>query len=218
MSGAEIERTLRLGVDDLRRRYLKRKLSPVEVIDAVAARIEATEPTPNAFVTLCLDRARREAELAERNLAAGAGRALEGIPIAVKDLFDTEGVRTTYGSEMFVSHVPDADAVAVRRACEAGAILVGKTSTHEFAWGVTKDNPHHGACRNPWDHERVSGRELLRGDGGDPGWLARRPQRLSQAGFPARLAECPLGHAAVCKSLVSQDRLDKAQERFSPRG
>ena len=157
MSGADTDTTLGLGVDDLSRRYRLRELSPVEVVDAVAARIERMEPALNAFVTLCLDRARREAEVAARNLAAGTARPLEGIPIAVKDLFDTEGTRTTYGSAMFGSHVPDADAIAVRRVREAGAIVVGKTSTHEFAWGVTTDNPHYGACRNPWDRDRVSG-------------------------------------------------------------
>jgi aspartyl-tRNA(Asn)/glutamyl-tRNA(Gln) amidotransferase subunit A len=155
--GAEIESLLRLGLDGLRRRYLSRELSAVEVIDAVAVRIERTQPELNAFVTLCLDRARAEAEVADRRLAEGSERPLEGIPIAVKDLLDTEGVRTSYGSSMFASHIPGQDAVAVRRAREAGAIVVGKSATHEFAWGITSDNPHYGACRNPWDPVRIAG-------------------------------------------------------------
>jgi aspartyl-tRNA(Asn)/glutamyl-tRNA(Gln) amidotransferase subunit A len=145
------------GVDALRARYRARELSPVEVVDALAARVEDAQPTLNAFTTLSLDRARDEAAVAERRYASGDERPLDGIPLGVKDLFDTEGLRTTYGSAIFGSHVPRADAAAVRRAREAGAIVVGKTGTHEFAWGITCENPHHGPTRNPWDPERISG-------------------------------------------------------------
>ena len=145
------------GVEELRRQYRDRQLSPVEVIEAAAARIERLDPLLNAFVTLSLERALLEAEEAERRFAAGTDRPLEGVPLAVKDLLDTEGLRTTYGSSIFGEHVPRADAEAVRLAREAGAIVVGKTGTHEFAWGITCDNPHHGACRNPWDTDRISG-------------------------------------------------------------
>jgi aspartyl-tRNA(Asn)/glutamyl-tRNA(Gln) amidotransferase subunit A len=120
---------LATGVDALRTRYLARDLSVVELIEAVAARIERAQPLLNAFTTLCLDRAREEAELADRRLAAGDARPLEGIPLGVKDLIDTEGVRTTYGSSIFGDHLPAADAEPVRRAREAGAIVVGKTGT-----------------------------------------------------------------------------------------
>jgi aspartyl-tRNA(Asn)/glutamyl-tRNA(Gln) amidotransferase subunit A len=154
---AEAGELLALGVDELRDRYRGRELSAVELIDAVAARIERAQPVLNAFTTLSLDRARDEAALADRRFAAGDERPLEGIPIGVKDLVDTQGVRTTYGSSIFNRHVPRADAEAVRRAREAGAIVVGKTGTHEFAWGITSENPHHGACRNPWDAERITG-------------------------------------------------------------
>ena len=153
----EIEGVLRLGVDELRRRYRDRQLSPVEVVEAAAARIERVDPLLNAFVTLNLERAREAAEEAKRRFAAGTERPLEGVPLAVKDLLDTERLRTTYGSSIFGEHVPRADAEAVRRAREAGAILLGKTGTHEFAWGITCDNPHYGACRNPWDRDRISG-------------------------------------------------------------
>jgi aspartyl-tRNA(Asn)/glutamyl-tRNA(Gln) amidotransferase subunit A len=158
-TGAEADagELVSLGLDALRRRYRARELSPVEVMDAVAARIERSQPILNAFTTLSLDRARDEAVLAERRFAAGDERPLEGIPLGVKDLLDTEGVRTTYGSSIFDRHVPRTDAEAVRRAREAGAIVVGKTGTHEFAWGITCENPHHGPCRNPWDTERISG-------------------------------------------------------------
>jgi aspartyl-tRNA(Asn)/glutamyl-tRNA(Gln) amidotransferase subunit A len=137
--------------------YRKRAFSPVDLLDALATRIEAVEPNLRAFVTLTLDEAREQASHAEQAYARGEARALEGVPLAVKDLFDTAGVRTTYGSLMFAAHVPAADAAAVRIAKDAGAIVVGKTSTHEFAWGISGYNAHFDAGRNPWDLERVSG-------------------------------------------------------------
>jgi len=134
-----------LGVSELLGAYASRRLSPVEVLDAVAARIDAVDGLVGGFTALCLDRAREEA------------RAAEGIPFGVKDLFDSEGVRTAYGSAMFASHVPERDAEAVRRARAAGAVLVGKTQTHEFAWGITSVNEAMGSARNPWSRDRVSG-------------------------------------------------------------
>jgi aspartyl-tRNA(Asn)/glutamyl-tRNA(Gln) amidotransferase subunit A len=107
---------------------------------------------------LCLERARAEAAEAERAYLRGAAaRPLAGVPFAVKDLFDSGGVRTTYGSPMFSDHVPGADAEAVRRARLAGAVLIGKTQTHEFAWGITSVNELLGTSRNPWATDRISG-------------------------------------------------------------
>ena len=137
---------------ELRAAFAARELSPVEIVDAAAEHAEL-----GAFVTLTLERAREEAERAERAYADGTARPLEGLTLAVKDLFDTEGVETTYGSQIFKGHVPKADAYAVKRARDAGAIVVGKTLTHEFAWGITSNNPHFPPCRNPWDPERVPG-------------------------------------------------------------
>ncbi len=146
-----------LSALELREGYAARQFSPVEVIDAVGARIEDRERAVNAFITLTLDEARERARAAEREYAGGEPRPLAGIPLAVKDLFDTAGLRTTYGSIIFDGHVPAADAAAVRRVREAGAILVGKTLTHEFAWGITSVNPHYGPCRNPWAPDRIAG-------------------------------------------------------------
>ncbi len=137
--------------------FSRREISPVEVVGALAGRIEALEPVVHAFTTLALERASEEAAQAERAYADGTARPLEGIPFGVKDLFDTAGVRTTYGSPMFDDHVPEADSEAVRRARAAGAIVLGKTSTHEFAWGITSVNPRQGSPRNPWAVERISG-------------------------------------------------------------
>jgi len=132
-------------------------LSPVEVVDAVAGRIAAVDAGLGGFTALCLERARDEARAAEEAWRCGEARPLEGIPFGVKDLFDTEGVRTAYGSPMFADHVPVRDAEAVSRARAAGAILVGKTQTHEFAWGITSVNALLGSSHNPWDRERISG-------------------------------------------------------------
>ncbi len=147
----------RLDVTELLGAYAASRLSPVEVVDAVAARIEAVDQRVGGFTALCLDRAREEAVMSETAWSRGSARTLEGIPFGVKDLFDSEGVRTTYGSPIFGSHVPECDAEALRRARAAGAILVGKTQTHEFAWGITSVNERMGSAHNPWALERVSG-------------------------------------------------------------
>jgi aspartyl-tRNA(Asn)/glutamyl-tRNA(Gln) amidotransferase subunit A len=144
-------------VEGLLREFAGRRLSPVEALDACAARIEALDGIVGGFTALCLERARGEARAAETAWARGEARPLEGIPFGVKDLFDSEGVPTAYGSPMFAGHVPERDAEAVARARAAGAILVGKTQTHEFAWGITSVNERMGSARNPWSLERVSG-------------------------------------------------------------
>ena len=130
-------------------------LSPAEVVADLAPRVE--EDPCGAFWALCLDRAAEEAEASAARWRDGTARPLEGVPLAVKDLFDTEGVETTYGSAMFRGHVPDRDADAVRRCRDAGAILLGKTATHEFAWGYSSINDAMGTVRNPRDPERVAG-------------------------------------------------------------
>jgi len=135
--------------------YAARERSPVEVVAELAAAIEA-DPH-GAFWATCPERASEEARAAEAAWARGDARPLEGVPIAVKDLFDTEGVETTYGSAMFRGHVPARDAEAVRRVREAGAIVLGKTATHEFAWGFSSINDALGTARNPRDPERVCG-------------------------------------------------------------
>lgn len=147
-----------LSARDLLAAFRAGEASPVEALDAVAERIAAVDGALGAFTTLCLDRAREEARAAEAAYRQGsADGLLAGVPFGVKDLFDSEGVRTTYGSPMFADHVPAADAEAVRRARAAGAILVGKTQTHEFAWGITSVNTLLGTSRNPWATDRISG-------------------------------------------------------------
>ena len=130
----------------------------MEVIEAVAARTSAVDAQLGAFTTLCLERARSEARAHEQAYRRGEPQgALAGVPLGVKDLFDSEGVRTTYGSPMCADHVPVADAEALRRARVAGAVLVGKTQTHEWAWGITSVNESMGTSHNPWALDRISG-------------------------------------------------------------
>jgi aspartyl-tRNA(Asn)/glutamyl-tRNA(Gln) amidotransferase subunit A len=153
-----VDDLMRLSARELLSGYRERQLSPVEVVQALGARTEKLNPELGAFTTLCLDRAVEEARAAERLYSRGeAAGTLTGVPFGVKDLFDSEGVRTTYGSPMFDRRVPADDAEAVRRARDAGAILIGKTQTHEFAWGITSVNLLMGTSRNPWEPARMSG-------------------------------------------------------------
>jgi aspartyl-tRNA(Asn)/glutamyl-tRNA(Gln) amidotransferase subunit A len=153
-----MDEIIALSAAQLLNAYRARTLSPVEVVEALAERIERLDPDLGAFTTLCVERAQEEAVAAEAAYRDGAeARPLEGVPFGVKDLFDTAEVRTTYGSPMFSEHVPEHDAEAVRRVRAAGAILLGKTQTHEFAWGITSVNQLMGTSRNPWAPDRISG-------------------------------------------------------------
>jgi aspartyl-tRNA(Asn)/glutamyl-tRNA(Gln) amidotransferase subunit A len=135
-----------------------RNLSPVEVVDAVLRRIEALQPTVNAFITVTAGEAREAARRAEAALMAGdAVGPLHGVPFSAKDLLFTKGIRTTMGSAIFADQVPAEDAVPVRRLRAAGAILIGKTTTPEFGHKPLTDSPLFGATRNPWDLSRTAG-------------------------------------------------------------
>ncbi|HOK46466.1 MAG TPA: amidase [Bryobacteraceae bacterium] len=135
-----------------------KRVSSSELVSASLARIAALDERLNSFITVTGDSARREAERADRELAGGIDRGpLHGIPIALKDVFCTKGVRTTCGSKIFADHVPARDAAVVEKLTAAGAVLIGKTNMHELAYGITSNNPHWGAVRNPWDLERIPG-------------------------------------------------------------
>jgi len=135
-----------------------RKLSSLEVTESCLQRIERLNPKLNAFITVTAESARREARQADREIQAGKYRGpLHGVPLSIKDLFATRGVRTTAGSEVLANWIPDFDATAVHRLREAGAVIVGKTNMHEFAYGVTNDNAHYGPARNPWNPTLIPG-------------------------------------------------------------
>ncbi|MDE2843624.1 MAG: amidase [Chloroflexota bacterium] len=135
-----------------------RQVSPVEVIDAHLSRIDATEPTLNSFITLLPDHAREAARRAEAQIQAGNYRGpLHGIPVGLKDLFNTAGVRTTSGSRILDNFVPTEDCTVASRFQQAGAILLGKLNMHQFAYGPTGENFDYGHMHNPWNPELVTG-------------------------------------------------------------
>ena len=131
-------------------------VSPVEVVRVLLGRVEADET--NAFVTVTGERALKEAARAEAEISAGEHRGpLHGVPVALKDIIYTKGVRTTMGSAFFEDYVPDHGAAVAERLEGAGAVLVGKTNTHEFAYGPTGDSSRFGPSRNPHDLNRITG-------------------------------------------------------------
>ena len=150
---AEIARLFRAG-----------KLSPVELTELMLARIERFNPKLNAYITVTDEVARRQAKSAEAELGVQGKRKtrtdrglLHGIPVSLKDNICTEGIRTTAGSAILRDYFPGRDAPVVSRLKLAGAVLLGKTNMHEFAYGVTTNNPHYGSARNPWDTARIPG-------------------------------------------------------------
>ncbi|HEV2357009.1 MAG TPA: amidase [bacterium] len=120
-------------------------------------RIERWRPL-NAFITVTANAARAQAEEAAREIAAGRYRGpLHGVPVSLKDLIETRGIRTTCGSRILTDHVPAYDATVTARLREAGAVLLGKAALHEFAYGVTTNNPHFGPTGNPWALDHIPG-------------------------------------------------------------
>jgi len=137
---------------ELRERIRVREVSSVEITEAVLERIEQTQPTLNAFITIDRDGAVKAARAADDAVKRGdVLGALHGVPISIKDIINTAGLRTTWGSRLMVDNVPDADAVAVDRLRRAGAVIVGKTTTSEFAHKLLTDAPLFGITRNPWN-------------------------------------------------------------------
>jgi aspartyl-tRNA(Asn)/glutamyl-tRNA(Gln) amidotransferase subunit A len=129
-----------------------------ELVRLLLERIERINPLLNCFITLTGEQAFKSARAIDTDLQRGIVRGpLAGAPLALKDLFQTRGVRTTAGSTFFQDWLPDEDAACVQSLENAGAVLLGKLNMHEIALGVTNVNPHYGACRNPWDLERVTG-------------------------------------------------------------
>ena len=166
----------------------RREISAREVTTAHVQRIEDVDGAVNAVVTRTFGAALDRAARADEALARGAGPGpLHGLPVAHKDLHDTAGVRTTYGSVLFASHVPDRDALVVQRMSQAGAITLGKTNTPEFGAGSHTVNPVFGATRNPYDLSRSAGgssggaaaalaaRMISLADGSDLGGSLRNP-------------------------------------------
>ena len=142
----------------LRELLVSKKVSPVELTELFLSRIEELNPGLNAYLTVTADEALADARRAEAAIKPGAELgALHGVPISIKDLNMTKGVRTTRGSLIVKDFIPDADEIVVTRIRGAGAVILGKTNTPEFGMSGTTENLLGDACRNPWDPERTSG-------------------------------------------------------------
>jgi aspartyl-tRNA(Asn)/glutamyl-tRNA(Gln) amidotransferase subunit A len=145
------------GIRQLGQQFRAHRLSPVELTTALLERIERLEPALHAFVTITADRALADAKAAEAAIARGDPRPLLGIPVGYKDLYWTRGIRTTAGSALLDRWVPDADATCVTRLQEAGAVMLGKLITHEFAWGIQTPGHRFEPARNPWNLDHIPG-------------------------------------------------------------
>ena len=157
-SGAQSSDLTRLSIREAADLLRRKKVSPVELTQACLARIEQLNPVLNAFVTVTAESALAEARQAEAEIQRGRWRGpLHGIPVALKDLFDTAGVRTTGGSALYKDRIPTEDAEVVRRLKAAGAVLLGKNNMQEFAYGGGSIVSHFGAVHNPWDPSRIAG-------------------------------------------------------------
>ena len=147
-----------LDLAEASRAVQKKEVSPVELTRACLGRIERLNPKLNAFITVTGDSALEEARRAEAEIARGEWKGpLHGIPVAVKDLIETAGVKTTAASDVLKDNVPTSDAEVIRRLKSAGAILLGKLNLHEFAYGGSGIIGHFGAARNPWNTAHVTG-------------------------------------------------------------
>ncbi len=203
--------------------FRARTLSPVEVTRAVLQRIERLNPVINAFVTITADLALESARESEQRFASGDIRGpLEGIPVSIKDLSPTRGIRTTFGSRVYEHHVPDEDAPIVERLKASGAVLLGKTNTPEFGWKSPTDNPLFGPTRNPWNLERTaagssggtaaavaSGMGPI-GTGGDGGGSIRQPASFCGiVGLKPTFGLVPMYPPSVVGTFVSEGPMSR---------
>jgi aspartyl-tRNA(Asn)/glutamyl-tRNA(Gln) amidotransferase subunit A len=148
----------RMSAIAMRNAIRRKKLSPVEIVDAVLERIDRLNPRINAYCTLVPESARAEAKKAERKVMKDEPLGpLHGVPVSIKDLAFTKGIRTTGGSKMYEDFIPNEDAVFVERLKAAGAIILGKTNTPEFGWIGTTTNPIFGISYNPWNTDCTTG-------------------------------------------------------------
>jgi len=152
------------SIEEVASLFRKRKLSPIELTKLILARIEQINPKLNAYITVTAELALAQAKKAETELFAPRGSKghrdrgpLHGIPISLKDNIYTEDIRTTAGSKILAKFIPQHDAAVVTKLKEAGAVILGKNNMHEFAYGVTSNNPHFGPVHNPWDLLRIPG-------------------------------------------------------------
>ncbi|GFO53151.1 glutamyl-tRNA(Gln) amidotransferase subunit A [Geomonas sp. Red276] len=176
-----------LTLHELHEKLKAKELSSVEATKAMLARIEAVDGKVNAFITVTPEQALAEAEAADQRIAAGNIDLLTGIPVGLKDIFVTKGIRTTCGSKILENFIPPYDGTAVARLKERGAVIVGKLNQDEFAMGSSCESSYFGPCRNPWNLEctpggssggsaaAIAGREATATLGTDTGGSIRQP-------------------------------------------
>lgn len=148
--------TQTLTITDALDSIAQRDITPQDLTEACYNQIKRLNPTLNAYITVIEPQDVLNSQQTPVNTAA-LYRVLRGIPIAVKDLFDVEGIRTTAGSKFLANNIADQDAFVVEKLKQSGALINGKTNTHEIALGITGNNPHYGTARNPWNTERIPG-------------------------------------------------------------
>src|ERR671910_1276244 len=146
------------SINELTKLIRAKKVSPIEIVHACLNRIKEFEPKLNAFITVLADQALEQAKDAEAEIQAGNWRGpLHGIPVGIKDFYDTAGIETTAAFEHFENRVPAKDAVVVARLKEAGAVVIGKTNMHTMGMGTTGLESHFGPTLNPWNAEYIPG-------------------------------------------------------------
>lgn len=174
-------------------RFTRRTLSPVEVAEAVVAQIERFDPAINAFVTRTPELALEQAERAESEYTRRTARTLSGVPISIKDLTPTRGIRTTRGSLIEPDWVPDYDPPFVQRVNEAGAVMLGKTNTPEFGWKGETTNRVAGSTHNPWKYGKTPGGS----SGGGAAAVAAGMGPLAQGSDGAGSIRIPCGFSGI---------------------
>jgi Asp-tRNA(Asn)/Glu-tRNA(Gln) amidotransferase A subunit family amidase len=191
---------------ELAKQIRRGKLSPVELVDALLARIERVNPSVNAYCTITAEQARAQAKVAEAALRSGDELGLlHGVPYSLKDLTPTKGIRTTMGSKIFEHNVPEADGLLVQRMRAAGAILLGKTNTPEFGCKPLTDNQVFGATRNPWALDRSPGGS----SGGAAAAVAAGLGPLAQGSDLAASIRQPAAWSGVVGFKPSQGRVPR---------
>lgn len=183
--------------------YRRKIFSPVDVVEALRDHFQVIEPKINAFTTPLFNDAAQAAARCADAIAKGEDKPLLGTPVAIKDLIDTARIRTTYGSRMFADHVPQHNAQIVNKLVDAGAIILGKSATHEFAWGFTTDNPHYGPTRNPWAMDRIPGGS----SGGSAAALAAHCAPLAIGTDTGGSIRLPAAYCGVCGLKPTHARL-----------
>lgn len=192
LAASPMQWTLQQASEQIRMKMI----SPVELTRACLDRIALLNPRLNAFITVMSEQALDQARALEAELHAGSWRGpLHGIPIGLKDLFDTAGVKTTCASAVFADRIPTEDAEVVMRLKRAGAVLLGKQNMHEFAYGATSVASHFGPVHNPWNPGRIAG--------GSSGGSAAGCRRVVfwRSGFRYRWLDSPAGSLLVSRGL-----------------